>query len=290
MFSLDPTQWHDTDNDGFGDNWGNPDWNDSRDESWPGIFVENATSADMCPLVAPDGLFDDDVNFPGCLLSEPSDGGKSTDADSSAGSGDEGMSTIALVGIIGGVVVLALVGAIVVILKKKPQPKKRSPPNVVIVSPAPPASPPQDSAPEPESIPDDDASTEKTGPPPPTNPRYERRQRLIEERVARERQKQAQQNQPETDAVTDSEPSESNQQPTTIINNVVYNISDSAIGGDISTELKQKVSGDETVGSWEDLPGGDYLDPDENGTVWFRANDGDNWYQNADGTWTKWQD
>jgi hypothetical protein len=38
------------------------------------------------------------------------------------------------------------------------------------------------------------------------------------------------------------------------------------------------------------LPAGDYLDPDENGTVWFRANDGDNWYQNADESWTKWKD
>ena len=48
--------------------------------------------------------------------------------------------------------------------------------------------------------------------------------------------------------------------------------------------------GEITVGSWEDLPGGDYLDPDEEGTVWFRANNGENWYQNADGSWTKWQD
>ena len=71
----------------------------------------------------------------------------------------------------------------------------------------------------------------------------------------------------------ESESSESGQQPTTIINNVVYNISDSAISGDINTELKQESSGEETVGSWEDLPGGDYLssDPDEEGTVWFRA-------------------
>ena len=45
-----------------------------------------------------------------------------------------------------------------------------------------------------------------------------------------------------------------------------------------------------TIGSWEDLPAGDYLDPDENGTVWFKANDGGNWYQNGDGTWSKWQD
>ena len=54
-------------------------------------------------------------------------------------------------------------------------------------------------------------------------------------------------------------------------------------GGMTSTET-------DTVGSWEDLPGGDYLDPDENGTNWFRANNGDNWYQNSDGTWTKWKD
>ena len=46
----------------------------------------------------------------------------------------------------------------------------------------------------------------------------------------------------------------------------------------------------ETVPSWQDLPGGDYLDQDENGTNWFRANDGSNWYQNSDESWTKWQD
>ena len=52
----------------------------------------------------------------------------------------------------------------------------------------------------------------------------------------------------------------------------------------------ESIPGAETVGSWEDLPGGDYLDPDEHGTNWFRANNGDNWYQNLDGTWTKWID
>ena len=58
-----------------------------------------------------------------------------------------------------------------------------------------------------------------------------------------------------------------------------------------TTGIEEEISVDEnTVDSWEDLPGGDYLDPDENGTVWFQANNGDNWYQNADGTWTKWQD
>ena len=39
MFKVDPTQWFDTDEDGFGDNWGNPEWNETRDPSWPGIFI-----------------------------------------------------------------------------------------------------------------------------------------------------------------------------------------------------------------------------------------------------------
>jgi hypothetical protein len=199
MFSLDPTQWFDTDGDGFGDNWGDSEWNETRDETWPGIFVENATSADMCPFDAPDGRFDDDVNYPGCLLSEPSDGGKST-VDDTAGSETEGMSTMTMVGIIGGVVVLALICVIVLMVNKKPQPKKKQ------IAPK---------------------------------------------------------------ALTNIPTSEED---------IPLSIAE-----DIGSELN-------AVDSWEDLPAGDYLDPDENGTVWFKANDGDNWYQNGDGTWTKWQD
>ena len=223
MFSLDPTQWYDTDNDGFGDNWGNPEWNDSREDDWPGQFVENATSADMCPLVKPDGRFDDDINYPGCLLSEPSDGGKSNTADDAAASDDEGMSTVAIIGIIGGVVVVALIGVIAMMLKKKPQPKaKRSGPKKLtdLPAPQPPMAGPVEPAPP--------ASADVAG---------DSSEELAE------------------------------------------------VDNEIETE-----SGEVTVGSWEELPAGDYLDPDENGTVWFRANDGDNWYQNPDETWTKWQD
>ena len=169
----------------------------------------------MCPLVAPDGRFDDDVNYPGCLLTEPSDGGKSIGEDSTSSGDDEGMSTTTLVGIIGGVVVLGLVGVIVVMLKKKPQPKKRSGPKPLTDLPAP--------------------------EPPAPVPMMEAAE------VADE---------PDT-------PQE---------------------------EGSSETDGEITVGSWEELPGGDYLDPDEEGTVWFRANNGDNWYQNADGSWTKWQD
>ena len=45
--------------------------------------------------------------------------------DSAESSDDSGLDTFTLIGIIGGVVVLALVGVIVVLLKKKPEPKKK---------------------------------------------------------------------------------------------------------------------------------------------------------------------
>ena len=49
-FSNDSTQWKDSDEDGWGDNWGNSTWNDSRDNSWPGEFIINATQSDAFPL------------------------------------------------------------------------------------------------------------------------------------------------------------------------------------------------------------------------------------------------
>ena len=198
QFIYDPTQWRDSDDDNFGDNWGNPEWNETRNPDWPGIFVENATNADMCPDEVPDGRFDDDINYPGCLLEEPSDGGKKDTTNDNLQSSDEGLDTMTIVGIIGGVVVLALVGSIVVLMKKgskPPQQRKKTP----ALAPAPDAAP------------------------------------------------------------SDSE-------------------------GQTSDEMDEN-----TVASWEGLPAGDYLDPDESGTIWFRANDGTNWYQNADGSWTKWQ-
>lgn len=222
-FPLDPTQWYDTDKDGFGDNWGDPEWNDSRNEDWPGIFVENATSADMCPFEVPDGRFDDDINYPGCLLTEPSDGGKSTD-DGASSASDDGMSTTTLVGIIGGVVVLLLVGVIAVMLKKKPQPKKKpSGPKSLTDLPMPAPPGPLPTIAEPVNDGTDDDSDSEDAP-------------------AKDSE--------EVDASDDND----------------------------------------TVASWEGLPAGDYLDPDENGTVWFRANDGSNWYQNLDESWTKWKD
>ena len=204
----DSTQWRDTDGDLFGDNWGNPEWNDTREENWPGIFIEGATSADMCPLEKPDGLFDDPVNYPGCLIEE--EGGGTDSSDSSSSGDSSGIGTVVIIGIIAGVVVIALVGAVILMSNKKSKPSKK----VVKSQPKPLTDLPPPSAPGPGPLP---------------------------------------------------------------------------LGEDVSEH--GDVSNDEnTVGSWEDLPGGDYLDPDEHGTVWFRANNGDNWYQNSDGTWTKWID
>ena len=89
-FMFDPTQWYDTDKDGFGDNWGNPAWNESRDPSWPGVFVENATSADMCPLVyvrMEDSMMTSII--PAALLSELKRRRKSPTTDDSAESSEE---------------------------------------------------------------------------------------------------------------------------------------------------------------------------------------------------------
>ena len=52
LFPSEPTQWNDSDNDGFGDNFGNVSWNSTRDQSFPGIWVPGAEQQDACPLIA----------------------------------------------------------------------------------------------------------------------------------------------------------------------------------------------------------------------------------------------
>ena len=70
----DSTQWKDSDVDGFGDNWGDPTWNSTRDPSWPGIFVEGAQNADLCPKTVP--ALRQAVDENGCHISE-----RDTDGD-----------------------------------------------------------------------------------------------------------------------------------------------------------------------------------------------------------------
>ena len=77
----------------------------------------------MCPLVVPDGRFDDEVNYPGCLLSEPSDGGI-TEVEDDVSSEDESMSTITIIAIVGGVQVSTLNGRSLEKKKQKKKPRK----------------------------------------------------------------------------------------------------------------------------------------------------------------------
>jgi hypothetical protein len=42
-----------------------------------------------------------------------------------------------------------------------------------------------------------------------------------------------------------------------------------------------------TVATWEDLPeGGEYLEADGSGTVWYKTAEGEHWYRNDDDSWS----
>ena len=63
-FPLDATQWLDTDGDGYGDNWADSTWNDSRMSNWTGVFISGALQADYCPDIAGNSTAD---GYFGCL-------------------------------------------------------------------------------------------------------------------------------------------------------------------------------------------------------------------------------
>ncbi|MBT7960794.1 MAG: hypothetical protein HN765_02500 [Euryarchaeota archaeon] len=50
-FPLDATQWNDTDDDGFGDNWENVTWNQSRMAWGIGSWLDEASTPDACPFI-----------------------------------------------------------------------------------------------------------------------------------------------------------------------------------------------------------------------------------------------
>ena len=51
-FPFESTQWRDTDGDGFGDNWGDPSWNNTMEGNNPnGRWVEHAVNVDSCPTL-----------------------------------------------------------------------------------------------------------------------------------------------------------------------------------------------------------------------------------------------
>ena len=111
QFPSDRTQWNDTDGDGFGDNWDNPEWNESRSI---GEFVKGATQPDRCPNEYSTFIYD---NTQGCLQAQQTSG----ETDNLIAKREEGDSNIGLIlGIAGAGIILILFGAIAVLLKKKP--------------------------------------------------------------------------------------------------------------------------------------------------------------------------
>ena len=48
-FPSEPTQWVDSDDDGFGDNWADGTWNSSREVENIGVWILNAVNPDYCP-------------------------------------------------------------------------------------------------------------------------------------------------------------------------------------------------------------------------------------------------
>ena len=131
-FPMIPNQWTDSDSDGFGDNWANTLWNDSRNSSWPGIWIDGAQKVDECPLDA--GFAGEHPGCPagmvGVVLPDDGDGQSNISTDTSSGSDN---TFIYIAGGIGSVVVLALIGFVVVLLRKpegdelRPRQQERGP-------------------------------------------------------------------------------------------------------------------------------------------------------------------
>jgi ABC-type phosphate transport system substrate-binding protein len=114
----DSTQWNDSDGDGFGDNWDDPSWNESR---LYGEFVPGATQPDRCPDVYSEFLYSD---YEGCMTSVVESNEDISDETSS--SEDEDSNLMLIIGIAASGIVFILFGSIAVLLKKKPAPKGRS--------------------------------------------------------------------------------------------------------------------------------------------------------------------
>ena len=112
----DPTQWMDSDGDGFGDNYDNVDWSEGRTI---GQLVEGATQPDRCPDEYSAFLYSDTQ---GCLTSlQSSDGTEQNTAEGI--DADEESNLVLILSLAATGIILVLFGAIAVMLRKKPAPK-----------------------------------------------------------------------------------------------------------------------------------------------------------------------
>ena len=112
----DPTQWKDTDGDGFGDNYGDMDWSEGR---IIGQYVEGATQPDRCPDEYSAFLYSDTQ---GCLTSlQSSDGTEQNTAESK--DDEEESNLVLILSLAATGIIFVLFGAIAVLLRKKPSTK-----------------------------------------------------------------------------------------------------------------------------------------------------------------------
>jgi hypothetical protein len=88
-FPFEASQWQDTDEDGFGDNWADPEWNDTRVNWSIGIWYDNASTPDACPFVTGYSIQD----RYGCP-DEDSDGWSDPDGNWTAADGADAFPTI----------------------------------------------------------------------------------------------------------------------------------------------------------------------------------------------------
>jgi len=116
LFTSEKTQWADYDEDGYGDNWGDSSWNDSRESGLPGEFIFGAKKADRCPTT--NYIFADSN---GCPPSANSGLGGNSNVDGT-GSGNDGSSnTLLIIVVIAGVLLLGGLGFVIAILLRKPK-------------------------------------------------------------------------------------------------------------------------------------------------------------------------
>ena len=111
----DPTQWKDTDGDGFGDNYDNMNWSEGRTL---GQFVEGATQPDRCPNEYSAFLYSDTQ---GCLTTPQSPDG--TEKNTAESKDDEESNLVLILSLAATGIIFVLFGAIAVLLRKKPSTK-----------------------------------------------------------------------------------------------------------------------------------------------------------------------
>ena len=123
-----PTQWNDTDGDGYYDNFAIVDWRNDElrsNHSWPGQYIPNAKNSDRCPLHAYDLQ---NVENPGCPADmfpagEPMDSGPTgNERNTESNQGGISATVVILIGVC--IILLIAIGGGITLVMRKSKPKK----------------------------------------------------------------------------------------------------------------------------------------------------------------------